>query len=428
MARALFTRRLRALVAGTICLAAMPTVALAQFSVTPNLTVGCDWFLAFDPADPSIGNSAYPEMNARYWVSVVSDTVPAGSRLRVEGRFPHARYSSLQVYDGNLFALDTGSDYHAVPDPGSANPYLDQTRRDPSIPPGGSYTAFVRINTPLPPIRELNTLYRRPSAAFEPKARKRTLVVYRIYLPEGGNEGSVGLPRLVLERPGLAEVALANTPDVVGCAQLRLAATLPRSAPLSLLKPLIPQQRPVFRKFDPALLQSVGLGVGYNPQNSFIYAKTERGYAELMLIRGRLPSYTTQNPFELTPQIRFFSLCQYGSSSTKVHGCLSDRELPLDELGYYTVVISKHTQRPPELPGNYGWVTFGPENNTVVTVRELLAHPSFTKSIEQTPAELLAEREGYTPLATYCSIAVITEAIVARLSPADAYGRCAASR
>ncbi|MGQ0697444.1 MAG: hypothetical protein ACT4PZ_04295 [Panacagrimonas sp.] len=427
MARASFFRGLRSVFIGIAWLAAMPTVALAQFGITPSLSAGCDWIPTFDPADPNVGNSAFPEANVRYWLAVVTDTVPTGTRLRIEGRYPDARYSALFAYDGNIFLFDSLSDNQLLPDPGNANLNLDRTMRDAGVLPGGNYTAFLRIGVPIPAVRERNTLYRAGSGLLQPKARKRTLLAYRTYLPEGGDTGGVGLPRLVLQRPGLADLALASTPDVASCAALGQALRGPRPAPISRLKPLVPAKKPVFQKFDAALLQATGLGAGFNPHNGFMYAKTQRSYADLMVVRGRMPHYTTQNPADITPQVRFFSMCQYGSGSTQVHGCISDRELPLDEFGFYTVLITKDAVRPPGLLANYGWLPFGPENGTAVAIRELLAHPSFAQSIERAPSNAGA-RDGYTPLLTYCSLPVLAQAAAIGLGPAGVYSACAASR
>ncbi|MGQ0503178.1 MAG: hypothetical protein ACT4P0_11325 [Panacagrimonas sp.] len=413
---------------GLALLAAAPTEVFAQFGVTPTLSAGCNWIASFDPMDPSVGNSAFPETNARYWLAVVTDTVPAGSRLRVEGRYADARYVSLFAYDGNIFFLDSLGDYELLPDPGSANRNLDRTMRDPGVLPGGRYTAYLQINTPIPAVRQTNTLYRPAPALLHTKARKRTLLAYRTYLPEGGDVSTMELPRLVLERPGQADLPLASTPDVAGCAELAAALRGPRPAPVSILKPLIPTLKPEFRRFDAALLLATGLGAGYNPHNGFMYAKTQQNYADLMVVRGRMPRYTTQNPADITPQVRYFSICQYGSGSSQVHGCLADRELPLDASGYYTVVISKDSLRPSLLPAQFGWLPFGPDNNTAVAVRELLAHPSFTSSINQAPIEEAAVREGYTPLITYCAIDVLAQALASALSPEATYNACAASR
>src|SRR5690606_30253060 len=122
---------------------------------------GCDWALIYDPARPG-GNSAFPDKGARYWIAIVSGGVPAGSKLRVNGQYPDARYSSLQIYDGYLATLDSLSDFQIVPDPGNSNPFLDQTRPSGSD-HGGDYTARVHIGVNRPAMPEQNAMYRPPA-------------------------------------------------------------------------------------------------------------------------------------------------------------------------------------------------------------------------------------------------------------------------
>ena len=90
-------------VLATVMLACAIQQAQAQLLGASCLSTGCDWQLAFDPDVPGLGNTAYPEIYARYWIATLSETLPAGSRLRVEGRFPDARYSALHVHDGALW-------------------------------------------------------------------------------------------------------------------------------------------------------------------------------------------------------------------------------------------------------------------------------------------------------------------------------------
>ena len=417
---------LRWLLAGVVLLAVSPVQAQLALP-SQNLQVGCGWILAFDPAQPGLGNNAFPETNARYWLAVVSDTAPAGSRLRIEGQYPDARYSAFHVHDGNLFVFDAISDNELLPDPGSANRNLDRTRRDPSVTAGGSYTAYVRVNSAAPVVRERNTLYRPAPGVFDAKVKKRTVLAYRTYLATGGNQGGVPLPRLTLETPAGAR-ALPHAADAATCAGIRQQLHKDGAAlPVSLIPPTFPPLVPEFTKFDDSFLNALGLGVGYNPHNGFISIKTDRDYADFLLVRGKLPSYTTQVQPQPTPQVRYWSLCQYGAGSTKVYGCLADQALKLDADGYYNVAISRHATRPATLPAHYDWLHWGPEKQGGVTVRELLAHPGFAQSIEK--AKVVADRGEFMPLASYCSQAVFTAAASTPGSgPGNAFAACRASR
>ncbi|WP_420467096.1 hypothetical protein [Panacagrimonas sp.] len=410
--------------------ASTTAIAQAQLPTGNPLTVGCDWILAFDPATPGLGNTAFPELNARYWIAAVSDRVPAGTRLRVQGRFPQARYSALHVHDGNLFLLDALSDNELVPDAGSANLFLDRTVQDMGVEPGGRYTATVRINTPIPAQREDNTLYRPRSPLFDPPARKRTALVYRTYLPVGGNEGGFELPHLVLERPGKPDIALADTPDTAACAAIEQSVYRDGSPlPISLIQPLIPSRNaPAFVRFQGTALNALRLGVGYNPHNAFMYVKTDRSYGDYLLIRGRLPSYTTQSQDVTVPEVRYYSVCQYGAASGKVYDCLADRQLVLDDRQQYTVAIGTDAARPAFLdPAQYGWLPWGPEKIGAAMIRELLDHPTYAKSIQKSGGSSDIDRGDLTPAVTYCPRAVLRGAIESGLDAAATFDRCQAA-
>tara|TARA_R110000822_G_scaffold86989_12_gene202359 strand:+ start:51636 stop:52976 length:1341 start_codon:yes stop_codon:yes gene_type:complete len=401
---------------------------LLPLGASQKLEVGCDWVLAYDAEVAGLGNFAFPETAARYWVALVSDTVSPGSRLKIEGRYPEARYSAFHIHDGKLFFLDAISDNQIAPAPGSDNRNLDRTRRAATVESGGAYTVYAQINA-VPPAFDppINTIYRRPPQALDGKVKRRTAVAYRTYLAEGDNTGGVGLPTLTLETPEGA-FSLPHAADAEVCAGIKAQLlTPPPSLPISLLPPLIPSRRPVFEKFDGAALNALGLGVGLNPHNGFMTAKVDRDYDDLLLVRGRLPHFTTQVAAGSVPQVRFWSICQNGASSTRVHGCLADHSIEPDAAGFYNVVISSDVARPASLPSAYGWLNFGPEKIGVTIIRELLAHPDFNESTERaSKAKAATERGDFMPTVTYCAQADFNAAIAAGQSPGDTFATCSA--
>lgn len=395
---------------------------------TGALARGCDWALIYDAVQPG-GNNAFPDTGARYWAAVVAEGQPAGTRLRANGSYPDARYSALFVYDGALRAFDALADYELAPDSG-LNPFLDQTRLS-GREYGDDYTAFVRLNVAAPEAREANTLYRPPPSAAASLSAQRTLVVYRTYLPEGGNQGRVRLPELRLETPQ-GDLPLDNDTDAQACAQIAAAlrqdgARVPGSA--NVIDPTLPRLFPTFQRFE-ALIGDDGAaqGVGYNEHNGFLYTKTDDTYGALLLVRGRAQSYTTQSGG--TPQVRYWSLCAAGFNSQKVYDCSSDRDTPLDDSGYYTLVVSRDSTRPAVLDGaeGFAWIARGTERIGVITQRELLAHPSFAEAtVNITGLATAAQVKGeFLPLATYCSEAVFASAVA--MGPAAAFAACDASR
>lgn len=396
---------------------------------TDALEVGCDWILAYDADQPERGNFAFPETNVRYWVAIVSDTVPAGARLRAAGRFPDARYSAFHVHDGNLFVHDAISDNQIGADAGQVNRNLSNTRRDDTLQAGGSYVAYARINAAKPAVPESNTVYRPAPAAQDGQVKRRTVLAYRTYLAEGDRTGGEGLPTLTLETPD-GERPLPHAADAAVCRAISDGlATPPSSLPVSLVPPLIPAQQPVFEIFDGAVINAVGLGVGFNPHNGFMSAKVDRDYADTILVRGKMPTFTTQDDVTVTPQVRYWSLCQNGANSTRVISCLADHDVPLDDEGYYTIVVGQTDGRPASLPEAFGWMPYGPEKVGGLLVRELLADPDFEQAIVNSArATAAADRGPFMPVLTYCDSAVLRLANLSGLSPAATYARCVASR
>jgi len=395
-----------------------------------RLQHGCGWTLAYDPAVAGLGNTAFPDTGVRYWLAYLAPDLPPGTLLRIEGRHAAARYTALHVHDGNLFTLDKLADHQFLPDSGSSSPWLDITRRVNGS--GGRYTAVLQLGTAVPPdaARRPNTLYRPAPVATDGTARRTTALAYRAYLPVGENTGGVGLPRLTLLLNGEA-LPLDNEADRSACRDIgaRLyqdGAQLPGST--ALIDPLPPVPRPVFRKFESQLLNASGTGVGLNTHNAFASIKTDRNLGELMLVRGLAASHT--DGASATPQVRYWSFCQYGFNTQKVYGCVADRDAALDASGRYTLVVAANGVAPALATAALGFsnLPFGPERVGALTQRELLARPDFAESINNSGSGEAgaASRGPYQHIVTYCSRAVFEASAAA--GAAAAFAACEASR
>ncbi|HXG28879.1 MAG TPA: hypothetical protein VNJ47_08520 [Nevskiales bacterium] len=116
-----------------------------------NASLGCSWALV---SDPDLGNIAFPDEYASYWVAVLP-ALP-GTRLRIEGQFPDARYFSYNVYDPLLRPVDAVTDYQLLPRVPGSNPW-----RSAGAAPGADYVAYLRPE-PQPEVTEPNTLSPHP--------------------------------------------------------------------------------------------------------------------------------------------------------------------------------------------------------------------------------------------------------------------------
>src|SRR4051794_29862559 len=173
--------------------ALMAAVSLA--APVPAAAQGLDetCLLPLAKSEPATVNIAYPDDSAAYY-SGAYQLVP-GTRIRIHGRFPHARYMSFNVYDAAQRPLDGLADVAIKPDPGSTNPFergAERTfeRRD--------YTVFIDTG-PKPAQRAPNTIYTGTGQNGAPNTSGT--FIYRIYIPDKGldDTGGVGLPTVTVE-------------------------------------------------------------------------------------------------------------------------------------------------------------------------------------------------------------------------------------
>jgi hypothetical protein len=70
------------------------------------LGLGCGWIAA---SDPDKANIAFPDSEAKYWVAAAP--VTPQTRLRIDGKYPDARYFSYNAYDVALRPTDAVADF-----------------------------------------------------------------------------------------------------------------------------------------------------------------------------------------------------------------------------------------------------------------------------------------------------------------------------
>ncbi len=107
--------RARVLSAMLCVLFALPGGAAAQ-----GLDTTCEFSLT--RLDATTTNVLAVDTNAVYWGGTYA-ALP-GTRIRIEGQYPHSRYISWNVYDAAARPIDALSDVQLTPDPDSTNPFL----------------------------------------------------------------------------------------------------------------------------------------------------------------------------------------------------------------------------------------------------------------------------------------------------------------
>lgn len=400
-----------------------------------TIKVGCDWVLLYDPSRSDLADFAFPETSARYWVAVGPSAPAAGDRFDIAGRYPGARYSSLTVYNGNGGYEDSLADYLWRADVPGGNPFSAATTRNPAGQIGAGYTDQLLFDTAVPAAgaRAPNTLYRPSPGLTDGDRKKRTLLMYRTYLPQGGNDGGVGLPVLSFVSGGV-RTPLSQTPDTAECSTLyanfiqQFGGGGNRGGldSIPIFRPPLPTPRlEVFRGVAGGV---AGKGQFYNADNNFMSTTTSTTYGELLLVRGRAPTYTDQPGVGTTPDVRFWSLCENEAQSQKVVACVHDENAALDATGFYTLVIAADNQPEPAATAARGYnvLPFGSQTNGEVIYRQLLAAPGYAQGIDKVGPLQNAQTvmgDAY-PQATYCSRATFE---AAASSPAAAFAACQAA-
>ena len=332
----------------------------------------------------------------------------AGTRIILSGRFPDARYASVQVYTPGGVGSSL-PDYRLAPQPGSLNPWQQRAA------PGGRFTVTIR---PDPAPGQANTL---PLPAGTTSQHPGYLV-YRIYLPTGG-ASAVPLPVLTVEQGGAARTLPA-------CPSRNATVTFPAPAAgaggsgAAAPPPLA---------FYTARQSFNGAGLA-NLDTSHVYAYLGRPPTpDVVVVTGKAPTFAPGSHPSPWParreDVRYWSMCigvlvrlvpivanQLPGGGTD-YGCRADEATRLNAAGYYTYVIGSESQRAAisRVPG----VTFlpfstaHPDGPYLLALRYLLVSPSFTHSAQNVtqaddPAAVAAVMGPYYPRAAVCPLATLT--------------------
>jgi len=403
----------RTLVAALGCAAVLSSSARAQ-----GVDETC--LLALTKFDPATVNVAYPDESAVYYGA--NFVLAPGMRVRISGRFPHARYMSFNAYDPALRPVDAVNDVHIQPDAGSTNPFLPHADRTTEQ---RAYTVFIeageRPANPAP-----NTLY--PGIGQDGTPNPAGMFLFRIYVPDKGRDatGGVGLPTVTIESTSSAPPSSPSPctnvekPSVEGVNEALANQELPEGPSTSGTNP------PTWRKFV-NLASSVAINVfgepnpggvdldtlggsgGFlsNRDNAYVSAPINRRYGQVLVTRMRAPTFpdTRAGARRMpTGQLRYWSLCQNDPPTQRFVSCLNDDRSVQSRDGYVTFVVSMHSQRPHNATAACGvnWLVWGPDQRGVLIYRHMLPDAGFTQSIQAAEVDHEAETmEDFFPRSTY---------------------------
>jgi hypothetical protein len=406
----------------------------------------CFWRYGPSSGDPYL-NMAYPDAGTFYWGAAF--TVPDGARLRLEGRYAHARYISLISYDQKGAPIESVADYLLKPDAGSINPYLDGADRTAK---NRSYRIDV-VDAPLDtPMRWGVYLAGETRAEIHtPKLAGTTQqqLLYRIYAPDLGTDetGNAGLPEPVLTladgqelrgadacaalnsgQPSLADPAAIALPrpeldKLIADAKVRLGPAGPAALPPVWLKSTEETSR--FSIYTGDMTSEAGArkraGSFYaNQDNQYLRAFISRKFGDVFVMRAKAP--TTPKTANGDPvwsnagELRYWSWCSNeGFGTARVSDCVYDEQIPVDKDGFYTLVLSRVADRPRNAITECGvaWLPMadvgdgtGEEDLTLLVMRQMLGAGAFDQALaNNTSQATLAEDLGpYMPRGRYSSV------------------------
>ena len=376
-----------------VCILALVSVGLSACAPQPNAGIVCGWPLK---GNKEILNVAYPDSGATYFTTKY--TLLPGQRLILRGTYAEARYMSLITYDIKGDVVDSLADVKINPDPGSKNPFVDET---------ASHDPLQRrwtVNISPDIFAGSGQLTNQMSAASLGSVMMRVYVPTNP-LPAGGGEQAFGSPlpeMTVLTAGGVATpIATCGTqgsdPDAAKLVSLFGPPTNdPPSNPLAFKRP------------------SSTSSLYPNPDNTYLSSISRYHTGTVLVVRGKAPTTpnTQAGVSAATPsQLRYWSLCtnEY-IKPYPVTDCVFDAEVPLDGSGYYTIVVSTPADRPANATQANGvaWLDWG---NRVVDLlllfRNMLPAASFTQSaVSVAPGQLATTTMGeFAPLEATCSTA-----------------------
>lgn len=401
----------------------LSAVSVFGWGAGPSAATGVDQTCQLElvKVDPTFVNVAYPDEGASYW-GAAYQSVP-GMRLRLTGRYPHARYMSFAVYDGATRPIDGLADVDIEPADGHTNPFFTGADR---MAADRSYTAFVDFG-PLPADgqRARNTLYTGSGQklASQTLPNANGMFLYRIYVADDGRDetGGVSLPRLTLETPdggappaslcegfkrpvlpnANGELANANGPpapefgDWPGRNPPRWRKTVNLVNSYSAVLLSNPYGDPAYQVWDGTGVDRAvgGKGALYaNLHNTYMAALLNRGYGQVVALRMRAPGFADTRagtPVMPAADLRYFSVCQNSVLTTRYISCTADDRTAVAADGFMTFVISTTEQRPSNARADCGvnWIPWGPSREGVVLYRHMLPAPGFAHSIQQVPEQ-----------------------------------------
>lgn len=283
--------------------------------------------------------------------------VEPGGKLVIRGQYPATRYFAFHPNDMDLNNLQTLRDRDLEPDPGSINPFREVTERK----GGNTYTATLVFGPP-PENPEPNTSYvgLRKDGETENHFLVNLLRMYHVDAGNGPGSGGVPLPEVSIYdadgelRQHFAECDLFAP----GNPEIRTEAVYP-SLPVIDHRPRNPPEWTTSSNFDAPSDTLANADVQY------LATHYSERFGDIFVARARYLSAPDtrggESPATPGKQVRLYNLCTYNFWNGGGIHCRLENELLRDPEGYYTLVVSKASDRPANLAETHAtWLDWGP--------------------------------------------------------------------
>jgi hypothetical protein len=350
--------------------------------------------------DSDTVNVLFPDSSAQYWTG--GYRAVAGTHIRIDGIYPYARYTSWNVYDPVLRPFTHKADVDIAPDPGSANPFLPGADRTTPV-DQRRYTLFITFDPDFQP--GANTIY------VDPAKNPAGFFTLRVYVPDKGRDvlGGVGLPQVTWQTNDQGAPSIASPcrdtqkPTVSAVTDLYAQQDGPETGP-----PFPGRPEPRWHKFtnlcqagddllfdnpygdnmpDSGTSPCSNFGEGgflSNRDNAYVYTGINRGYGRVVVLRGKAPTFAKTYPkakrMPSGVDMRYWSICQNDPITQRYISCLRDDQVKLDKEGFFTIVVSRPSERP-RCAKN--WLAWGPQTQGTLIYRHMLPDPAFSGAIQK---------------------------------------------
>jgi hypothetical protein len=407
-------------------------------------------------------NTQGPDTLAIYWY--VRYQLPPHAVITLKGDFAHARHLSFTTYktvNGEPGTENTFlTDVEIAPDQGSVNPYFSGVDRSS---PNRAFTVTLSPEPPPASDPAPNTLYTGSEGTTDEV--QTVEMIERLYVPDhypadlAGGEPPPTLTMTTEDGTTTEGQAVCDALGVInGTENLDKAGGLPDGVythlrdlgalghpavvpPLwekyvntkYMLKPFLAGTvlAPLIQFLPTATLSSFYT----NPGNKYVIAYGDRRLGpdpdghNVLVFTGKMPTTPATVDGEQfadfdTAQVRYWSLCNFGSIALSVNGpantdCLYDQQVPTDADGNFTIVVSLPEDRPVSATTEcgVGWMDWtlkgdgiGDQFLDMFMVRNMLSNPDFAESIQNTTPGTEQEVMGpYYPVGSYMTPAEFDE-------------------